>query len=100
MMSKFKRTSERVGKVGERVSMELKVIDIKYLRNFGNFIVTTVYDDKHIVKFFWNKDPDLTKVMDGKTLSITARVKGHELSKYTNCTETMLNYMKIEEIKG
>ena len=53
-----------------------------------------------ISSFFWNKDPDLTKVMDGKTLSITARVKGHELSKYTNCTETMLNYMKIEEIKG
>ena len=100
MMNKFKRTSGRVGKVGERVSMELKVIDIKYLRNFGNFIVTTIYDDKHIVKFFWNKDPDLTKVMEGKTLSITARVKGHELSKYTNCTETMLNYMKIEEIKG
>ena len=100
MMNKFKRTSEYVGKPSQRVSLDLNVIDIKYLRNFGNFIVTTVYDDKHIVKFFWNKDPDLTKVMDGKTISITARVKGHEISKYTNCKETMLNYMKIEEIKG
>ena len=100
MINKFKRTSEYVGKPSQRVSLELKVIDIKYLRNFGNFIVTTIYDDAHIVKFFWNKDPDLTKVMDGKTLSVTARVKTHELSKYTNCKETMLNYMKIEEIKG
>ena len=100
MMSKYKRTSDYVGKVGNRTSMDLKVIDIKYLRNFGNFIVTTVFDDKHIVKFFWNKDPDLTKVMDGKVISINARIKGHEVSKYTNCKETMLNYMKIEEIKG
>jgi len=100
LMAKYKRTSDYVAKPSQRVSLELKVIDIKYLRNFGNFIVTTVYDDKHVVKFFWNKDPDLTKVMDGKTISITARVKGHEISKYTNCKETMLNYMKIEEIKG
>ncbi len=100
LMAKYKRTSEYVGKISSRVSLDLNVIDIKYLRNFGNFIVTTVYDDKHIVKFFWNKDPDLTKVMDGKVISINARIKGHEISKYTNCKETMLNYMKIEEIKG
>ena len=68
-------------------SEKLRLFELIF-RNFGNFIVTTVYDDKHIVKFFWNKDPDLTGVLEGKTLKLIGRVKSHELSKYTNCNET------------
>lgn len=99
-MDSLRSVSDYVGNIGERVTMDVTVLDMKFLRNFGSYIVTTVAEDKNIIKFFWNKDPDLSKIFEGKTISINGRVKNHELSKYTNCKETVLNYMKILEIKG
>ena len=99
-MDVYRYTSQFQGNIGAKLSMDVAIIDMKFLRNFGNYVVTGVTDDKHIIKFFWNKDPDLTGVLEGKTLKLIGRVKNHELSKYTNCNETMLNYVKILEIKG
>ena len=90
----------RIKVVLVKTNMDVDIIDMKFLRNFGSYVVTGVTDNKHIIKFFWNKDPDLTGVLEGKTLKVIGRVKTHELSKYTNCNETMLNYVKIIEIKG
>lgn len=100
IMDGYRQTSEFQGSIGAKLSMDVDIIDMKFLRNFGSYVVTGVTDNKHIIKFFWNKDPDLTGVLEGKTLKVIGRVKTHELSKYTNCNETMLNYVKIIEIKG
>lgn len=99
-MSRYKKTSKFQGSIGQRMSMVVEIIDMKYLRNFGSYVVTSIYDDAHIIKFFWNKDPDLTGVLEGKTVKITAKVKQHETSRYSNADETMVNYVKIDEIKG
>jgi len=31
---------------------------------------------------------------------LTGKVKTHDVSKFSNCKETVFNYVKINEIKG
>ena len=58
-------------------------------------MITTVQNSKNIVKFWWRDQPDISDIIDGKTIRVRGTVNKHEKSKYTNAQETMLNRVKI-----
>ena len=83
------------GDKGKRYDLTVEVIDVKYIQSSGVFMVTTVHNNKDIIKFWWRDQPDISDIIDGKTISIRGTVNKHEKSKYTNAYETMLNRVKI-----
>lgn len=83
------------GEKGKRYDLTVEVIDVKYIQSSGVFMVTTVHNNKDIIKFWWRDQPDISDIIDGKTISIRGTVNKHEKSKYTNAYETMLNRVKI-----
>jgi hypothetical protein len=56
-----------------------------------------VDDNDNIVKFFFNKEPDISGLLENKHVILTGKVKTHDVSKFSNCKETVFNYIKIEE---
>lgn len=88
-------TSEYFGIKSKRYDIDVKVIDVKYIQSSGVFMITTVHNEKDIIKFWWRDQPDISDIIDGKTISIRGTVNKHEKSKYTNCHETMMNRVKI-----
>jgi hypothetical protein len=89
-------TSEFVGKIGDRVKFEVEVKDVKFIAKFGIHLVTCINDDGNIVKFFFNREPDIAGLLEGKRIILTGKVKTHDVSKFSDCKETVLNYVKIE----
>lgn len=89
-------TSEFVGKIGDRVKFEVEVKDVKFIAKFGIHLVTCINDDGNIVKFFFNREPDIAGLLEGKRIVLTGKVKTHDVSKFSDCKETVLNYVKIE----
>ena len=53
-------------------------------------------NDGNIVKFFFNREPDISGLIEGKKMVLTGKVKTHDVSKFSQCKETVLNYVKIE----
>ena len=89
-------TSEFVGKIGDRVKFEVEVKDVKFIAKFGIHLVTCINDDGNIVKFFFNREADIAGLLEGKRIVLTGKVKTHDVSKFSDCKETVLNYVKIE----
>ena len=88
--------SEFFGDKGKRYDLTVEVIDVKYIQSSCVFMVTTVHNNKDIVKFQGGETlPDISDIIDGKTISIRGTVNKHEKSKYTNAYETMLNRVKL-----
>lgn len=90
--------SEFVGRIGERLKMTATIRDVKYIAKFGIHLVTCINTEENIIKFFFNKEPDIAGILEGKTVKITGKVKTHDISKFSQCNETVLHYVKIEEI--
>jgi hypothetical protein len=89
--------SDFVGKIGERRRFAALIKDVKFIAKFGIHLVTCVDDNDNIVKFFFNKEPDISGLLENKHVILTGKVKTHDVSKFSNCKETVFNYIKIEE---
>lgn len=89
--------SEFVGAPGERMRFDALIKDVKFIAKYGIHLVTGVDNNDNIVKFFFNKEPDIAGIIENKTVTITGKVKQHDVSKFSDCKETVLNYVKIEE---
>jgi hypothetical protein len=89
-------TSEFVGAIGDRLRFDVEVKDVKFIAKFGIHLVTCVNNDGNIVKFFFNREPDIGGLIEGKKMVLTGKVKTHDVSKFSQCKETVLNYVKIE----
>ena len=87
--------SEFVGDVKKRSSFTVRVVDVKYLSKYNIHLVTSVTKDENIVTFFWNKDPDIASLIEGKHIKIIATVKDQQTSKFSGCKETVVNRVKI-----
>lgn len=98
-MAQLKHTSDYVGKKGARYDIEVDVIDVKFIQASDVYMVTCVSDDKDIVKFWWREQPDLTDIIEGKTITIRGTVNKQELSKYSNAKETLFNRVKLSLVK-
>jgi len=90
-------TSEFVGQTGKRIQFELFIKDVKYIAKYNIHLVTCLEGDKNLVKFFWNKDPDVSSLIVGKKMLVTGFVKEQSVSKFSKCKETVINRVKIQE---
>ena len=88
--------SDFIGKVGERIKIDLYIRDVKYIASMNLYLVTAEDKSQNIVKFFFNREPDIGGIIQHKTLQITGRIKSHTVSKFSDCKETVLNYVKIQ----
>lgn len=92
-----RNTSEFVGQVGKRSQFELFIKDVKYIAKYNIHLVTCLEGNQNLVKFFWNKDPDVADLIVGKTMLVTGFVKEQSISKFSKCKETVINRVKIQE---
>ena len=92
-----RKTSEFVGKVGERLKFAVDIKDVKFIAKYNIHLVTCINNDGNIVKFFFNREPDIAGILEGKKVLLTGKVKTHDISKFSNCKETVMNYVKIEQ---
>lgn len=97
-MSSLKHSSLYFGSVKKRYDLAVKVLDVKYIQTSDVFMITTVYAKKDIIKFWWRDQPDISDIIIDRTIKIRATVNKHELSKYTNAKETLINRVKILEV--
>ena len=89
--------SNFVGQVGKRGCFSLLIKDVKYIAKYNIHLVTCLEGDANLVKFFWNKDPDIAELIVGKVMTVTGFVKEQSVSKFSNCNETVINRIKIQE---
>lgn len=95
-LEKLIATSNYVAQPRERVDMYVEVLDVKFIQNSGVYMITTVHNDKHVVKFWWRDQPDISDIIEGRKIQIRGTVNKHETNKYhNNIKETMLNRVKI-----
>ena len=95
--SDMRPKSEFVGTPGNRLRFEVLVKDVKFIAKYGIHLVTCVNNDENIVKFFFSKEPDIAGLLEGRRVIITGKVKQHDVSKFSDCKETVINYVKVEE---
>jgi tetrahydromethanopterin S-methyltransferase subunit F len=89
--------SEFIGKRGERLRFGVYVRDVKFIAKYGIHLVTCVDKDENIVKFFFSKEPDIAGLLEGRNVILTGKVKQHDVSKFSQCKETVINYVRVEE---
>jgi len=92
-----RKTSEFVGKIGERLRFPAHIKDVKFIAKYNIHLVTCLTNENNIVKFFFNREPDIQTLIEGKDVTLTGKVKTHDVSKFSNCKETVFNYVKIEQ---
>ena len=97
-MSSLKHSSQYFGEKGKRYDIDVEVLDVKFIQTSNVYMISTCYAEKDIVKFWWRDQPDISDIIANKTIKIRATVNKHELSKYTNAKETMVNRVKILNI--
>lgn len=93
----LRNKSEFVGSPGKRLRFSAFVRDVKFIAKYGIHLVTCLDNDENIVKFFFSKEPDIVGLLEGRTVMLTGKVKQHDVSKFSNCKETVINYVKVEE---
>ena len=91
-----RKTSEFIGKIGERLKFPVHIRDVKFIAKFGIHLVTCVDKQGNLCKFFFNREPDIAGILEGTDVMLTGKVKTHDVSKFSNCKETVFNYVKIE----
>ena len=89
--------SEFVGQRGDRIRFNALVRDVKFIAKYGIYLVTCLDDNENIVKFFFSKEPDIAGLLENKRMVLTGKVKTHDISKFSQCKETVINYVRIEE---
>jgi len=97
-MSALKHSSQYFGEKKKRYDISVEVLDVKYIQTSDIYMITTIYAKKDIIKFWWRDQPDISDIISDRTIKIRGTVNKHELSKYSNAKETMLNRVKILEI--
>jgi len=93
-----RKSSEFVGKIGERLRFPAYIKDVKFIAKYNIHLVTCLTKENNIVKFFFNREPDIQGIIEGKDVVLTGKVKTHDISKFSNCKETVFNYVKIEQV--
>lgn len=88
-------TSEYFGEMRTRYDLEVEVLDCKFIQSSGVYMITTIHANKDIIKFWWRDQPDISDIIEGKTVRVRGTVHRHETGKYTQSKETMINRVKI-----
>jgi hypothetical protein len=94
-MTQLKHNSQYVGKKGGRYDIQVDVIDVKFIQSSDVYMITAVSDNRDIIKFWWREQPDLTDIIEGKSISLRGTVNKQEVSKYSDAKETLFNRVKL-----
>jgi hypothetical protein len=97
-MASLKHSSMYFGDKGKRYDITVEIMDVKFIQTSSIYMITSIYAKKDIIKFWWRDQPDISDIISNKEIQIRATVNKHELSKYTNARETMVNRVKIIKI--
>lgn len=83
-----------IGKVGDKVETDLKIVKHIFSRNYNSHIYTAITTENNLINFWSQKSPeDLVKV--GKSMKVKARIKRVGISKFfPGIKETQLNFVK------
>lgn len=83
-----------IGKAGEKIEIDLKIVKHIFSRNYNSHIYTAITTDNKLVSFWSQKSPqELVKV--GKTMTVKAKIKNTSMSRFfPGIKETQLNYLK------
>lgn len=86
--------SEYIGKQGDKVQVDVKIVNHIFSRNYMSHIYTGITNDNCLVNFWSQKNTDeLGKV--GSKITITGKVKRTSESRfYPGVKETQLNFVK------
>ena len=87
--------SEFIGELRKRYDLTIEVLDVKFIQSTGVYMITGLHKNKNIIKFWWRDQPDISDLINGKTVTLRGTVNKHEDSKYSNAKETMFNRVKI-----
>tara|TARA_E500000331_G_scaffold356408_1_gene414681 strand:+ start:1425 stop:2084 length:660 start_codon:yes stop_codon:yes gene_type:complete len=86
------RASEPVGKLHTRETFKNIAVEfVRYIPRTMSYLVTCSIDDKHILKFFTDKNPK------SKSITVTGYVKEQSKGRYHNGIETIINRLKVHE---
>lgn len=94
--SELAESSEFVGELNKRNEFDdIYIENVRLIGSVGSYLVCCSLNG-NIIKFF-SSDGRLTENAVGKTVSIAAYVKSHQVSKYHGGKETMVNRVRIKE---
>lgn len=88
--------STYVGEIGRREKFVARVLDAKRINKIKTIVVLAVTSDAQLLKFtISTHGPNLSELINGKTIEFTANVESHSVGKYTKCKETLIKHVVI-----
>jgi hypothetical protein len=94
-MVSLKHSSQYFGEKSKRYDLAVEVLDVKFIQSSNIYMISACYMGKDIIKFWWRDQPDISDIVADRVIKIRGTVKNHEVSKYSDSKETMLNRVKI-----
>ena len=95
---KMAKESSFVGEAKKRNIFDIVVEMVKPLPHKGLNIITFLDNNKNIIKYFTPNDPGEDGIVVGANLQISAYVKDHQINKYNDGKETIVNRIKVLRI--
>ncbi|MDA9302724.1 hypothetical protein N8072_00950 [bacterium] len=83
------------GELKTRYDISVDVLDCKFIQSSGVYMITAVHNNQDVIKFWWRDQPDINDLIEGKTVRVRGTVHRHEIGRFSNSKETMLNRVKI-----
>jgi len=87
--------SEYFGEIKTRYDISVEIIDCKYIQSSGVYMITSVHNNRDIIKFWWRDQPDINDIIQGKTIRLRGTAHRHEVGRFSNAKETLVNRVKI-----
>jgi hypothetical protein len=97
-LSTLRHHSQHFGIRGQRYDLELEVLDAKYIQSREVYMITTLYQNRDIVKFWWQNQPDICDLISGKVIKVRGTVNRHEVNSHNQAKETLINRVKINSV--
>lgn len=89
--AKDNMASDWLGSSDDKVTVDVKILQVKYVPTVGRYIVEGVANDKDIVSW-WSKDN-----ISNETVRVRGRIRNCQFDKVNpNLKITFLNYVKID----
>ena len=81
--------SEFFGKAGDKITLDVKVVECRFVTHIGKFSVVAKTAEENFVTFWFGKSVE-------NTISIKGRIKGHRTNPFVgNAKTTLLNFVKV-----
>ena len=93
--NKLAETSSFVGEQRKRMIFDVVVDMVRPVKDGTLHIITFLDKHNNIIKSFSSENPANSGIVVGANLQISCWVKGHQINKYTNGKETIVNRLKI-----